>query len=105
MAVNSRCGYLGGNGRVLGNTGSNQRLRNHSRLSGFRKPSSETKSDAVKYALCQNWAIWHLSRVPNPWDDVLNCLFKSYRSRHLLSWLERQQCFFEGFVVLHRYFI
>ncbi|KAG2341823.1 hypothetical protein BDR05DRAFT_429068 [Suillus weaverae] len=51
---------------------------------------SRSTSDALNYA-CQNWA-FHLSRSHNPWDNTLNHLFKSFWSRHLLCWLERQWC-------------
>ncbi|KAG0701365.1 hypothetical protein DFH29DRAFT_1080161 [Suillus ampliporus] len=51
---------------------------------------SRSASDALKYA-CQNWAI-HLSRTPNPWNDMLNHKFQAFWNRHLLSWLERQWC-------------
>ncbi|KAG1774635.1 hypothetical protein EV702DRAFT_521224 [Suillus placidus] len=49
---------------------------------------SRSASDALNYA-CQNWAI-HLSRAPNPWDNRLAYLFKSFWNHNLLSWLERQ---------------
>jgi hypothetical protein len=51
---------------------------------------SRTASDALNYA-CQNWSL-HLSRAPEPWDGMLNHLFKSFWNGHLLSWLERQWC-------------
>ncbi|KAG0707949.1 hypothetical protein DFH29DRAFT_1075929 [Suillus ampliporus] len=51
---------------------------------------SQSSSHALKYA-CDNWA-FHLSRAPNPWDDPLNQIFKSFWNRYLLSWLERQWC-------------
>ncbi|KAG1728508.1 uncharacterized protein EDB91DRAFT_1253444 [Suillus paluster] len=51
---------------------------------------SQSSSDALKYA-CHNWA-FHLSRAPNPWDDPLRHIFKSFRNRNLLSWFERQWC-------------
>jgi hypothetical protein len=51
---------------------------------------SQSSSDTLKYA-CQNWA-FHLSRAPSPTDEKLNCAFKVFWDRHLLSWLERQWC-------------
>ncbi|OAX37116.1 hypothetical protein K503DRAFT_857553 [Rhizopogon vinicolor AM-OR11-026] len=49
---------------------------------------SQSASDALKYA-CQNW-VFHLSRAPSPWDDMLNRAFKVFWNRHLLFWLEMQ---------------
>lgn len=49
---------------------------------------SQSASDALKYA-CQHW-VFHLSRAPGQWDDMLNCVFKVAWDRHLLSWLEMQ---------------
>jgi hypothetical protein len=49
---------------------------------------SRSTSDALDYA-CQNWAI-HLSRAPDPWDQRLTYLFKSFWNNNLLCWLERQ---------------
>ncbi|KAG1853306.1 hypothetical protein C8R48DRAFT_723571, partial [Suillus tomentosus] len=51
---------------------------------------SRLSSGALKYA-CQNW-VFHLSRALNITDDKLNCAFKVFWDRHLLSWLERQWC-------------
>jgi hypothetical protein len=51
---------------------------------------SRLTSDALKYA-CQNWAL-HLSQAPNPRDERLTCMLESFRTRNLLSWLERQWC-------------
>jgi hypothetical protein len=51
---------------------------------------SWSSSDALKYA-CQNWAL-HLSRTPNPCNEMLNHIFQAFWSRHLLSWLEWQWC-------------
>jgi hypothetical protein len=51
---------------------------------------SQSASVALKYA-CENWAM-HISRVLNPWDDMLNCLFHTFLNDHLLSWLEMQWC-------------
>lgn len=47
-------------------------------------------SDALKYA-CQNWAV-HLSRAPNPWNEMLNHKFQAFWNHHLLFWLQRQWC-------------
>ncbi|KAG0695011.1 hypothetical protein DFH29DRAFT_1005844 [Suillus ampliporus] len=54
------------------------------------KKESRSASDALKYA-CQNWAV-HLSRAPNPWNNSLNHVFKTFWNHHLLSWLKRQWC-------------
>ena len=51
---------------------------------------SQAVSGALNYA-CQNWAV-HLSRTPNPRDDMLDHVFKAFWDCHLLSWLERQWC-------------
>jgi len=51
---------------------------------------SHSTSDSLVYA-CQNWAM-HLSRVPNPWPNTLNHIFKAFWKDHLLFWLERQWC-------------
>ncbi|KAG0709331.1 hypothetical protein DFH29DRAFT_870303 [Suillus ampliporus] len=54
------------------------------------REKSRCASDALNYA-CQNWAV-HLSRAPNPWDEKLTHIFRSFWNHHLLSWLERQWC-------------
>ncbi|KAG0697984.1 hypothetical protein DFH29DRAFT_878343 [Suillus ampliporus] len=54
------------------------------------RKESRSASDALKYA-CQNWAV-HLSRAPNPWNNSLNHVFKTFWNHHLLSWLKRQWC-------------
>ncbi|KAG2049908.1 hypothetical protein BDR06DRAFT_960765 [Suillus hirtellus] len=54
------------------------------------RDQSRLSSDALKYA-CQNW-VFHLSRAPGPTDHRLNCVFKLFWDRYLLSWLERQWC-------------
>jgi hypothetical protein len=53
---------------------------------------SQSASDAITYA-CLNWAM-HLSRAPNPWNNILNLkhIFKVFWVDHLLSWLERHWC-------------
>ncbi|OAX36169.1 hypothetical protein K503DRAFT_802258 [Rhizopogon vinicolor AM-OR11-026] len=51
---------------------------------------SRSTSDALSYA-CQNWVI-HLSQARNPWDDMLNHIFKVFWDHRLPSWLERQWC-------------
>ncbi|KAG2141181.1 uncharacterized protein EDB93DRAFT_641721 [Suillus bovinus] len=51
---------------------------------------SRSASDALNYA-CQNWS-FHLSRAHSPWGDMLDHLFKSFWTRHLLCWLEMQWC-------------
>jgi hypothetical protein len=56
---------------------------------------SQSASNAVIYA-CQNW-VTHLSRAPNPWNNLnmlnLKHVFKVFCDVHLLSWLEMQWCF------------
>jgi hypothetical protein len=51
---------------------------------------SQSAPDVLNYA-CQNWAV-HISRAPNPWDNKLSHIFKTFWDRHLLDWLERQWC-------------
>jgi hypothetical protein len=51
---------------------------------------SQTTSNTLKYA-CHNW-VSHSLQAPKPWDNMLNCLFKSFWNHHLLSWLEWQWC-------------
>ncbi|KAG2041486.1 hypothetical protein BDR03DRAFT_979442 [Suillus americanus] len=51
---------------------------------------SQSHSDVLNYA-CQNWAV-HISLAPEPWDENLAHIFKSFWNRHLLNWFERQWC-------------
>jgi hypothetical protein len=51
---------------------------------------SRLASDALHYA-CHHWAV-HLSRAPNPWDDMLDHTFQAFWNRHLLSWLQTEWC-------------
>jgi hypothetical protein len=51
---------------------------------------SRSASDALKYA-CQNFTM-HLSQVQEPWDNILQHIFKSFWNDHLVSWLEMLWC-------------
>ncbi|KAG1777328.1 hypothetical protein EV702DRAFT_1197303 [Suillus placidus] len=54
------------------------------------RENSRSASDALKYTY-HHW-VFHLSRAPDPWNDVLHNLFKAFWDRHLLSWIEAQWC-------------
>jgi hypothetical protein len=54
------------------------------------REESRSASGALNYA-CQNWVV-HLSRAPNPWDERLSHIFRSFWDHNLLSWLARQWC-------------
>jgi hypothetical protein len=76
--------------RLLPNMNIIHAMKAFSHFANEARERSRSPSNVLNYA-CENWAV-HISRVPNPWDEKLVHIFKSFCDRHLLSWLERQWC-------------